>query len=77
MKAETNFLQHLLISKDADRHADLMKISSHEPSPVPLSLADTSNTERLTNKAVLEQILQSATTVEKQLSVTNLKICDH
>lgn len=75
VKADRNLFQRLLVSKDAGRHVDLKKILSHELSPVPLSLSDTSGVMRSTNKAVLGSILQATTTVEKQLPVANLKTC--
>ena len=74
-QADRNLFQRLLISKDAGRYVDLKKILSHELSPVPLALADTSRSLRSPNKTVVAQILQSLTTVENQLPATHLKSC--
>lgn len=75
VKADRNLFQRLLVSKQAGREVDLKEILSHELSPVPLSLADTSGAIRSTNKAALGNILQTSTTVEKQLPIANLKTC--
>ena len=75
VKADRNLFQHLLVSKEAGREVDLKEILSHELSPVPLSLADTSGAMQSTNKAALRNILQTRTTVEKRPPIANLKTC--
>lgn len=75
VKADRNLFQRLLVSKEGGREVDLKQILCHELSPVPLSLSDTSGALRPTNKAALGSILQTKTTVEKQLPPTNLKTC--
>jgi hypothetical protein len=74
-KADRNLFQRLLVAKDSGRDINLKGLLEHELSPIPLSLACTSQQLRSADKAPLGKILGQDATVSSLPSANNIATC--
>ena len=75
VKADRDLFRRLLVAADAGRYIKLREVLQYELSPIPLSLANTDNSLRDSQKADIIPVIESETEVLSVLPDSDLTTC--